>query len=77
MVEIKLNYNYGYEWYSIDDIYVKGYIYDHNDNLLKDDSLVNYFSEVNNEEDFKNKLINANGLFSIIIKKENIIGCFH
>ncbi len=69
---IKLNYNYGFKWHNQDDIFVKGYIYDEHNNFYKDEKLVEYFSCVQNKDQFKEKLCNANGVFSVIIKLESM-----
>ncbi len=68
MHEIKLNLNYAYNWYSKNNIYVKGYIFDKNNNLLIEEKLISYFENITNENEFKDKLIDANGIFSVIIE---------
>lgn len=73
MLNLQLNYNYGYKWYSSNKVYVKGYLFDKNNNLLEKDSLINYFTNINNEEEFIQKLINTNGIFSVIIQMKDLI----
>ncbi len=72
MINIQLNYNNGYKWHSLNGIYVKGYIFDEKNNLFSEKNLIDYFYNVNNKDEFIEKLINANGIFSVIIIKENI-----
>lgn len=69
MVEIELKYNFGYKWYENDGIYVKGYLFDKDDRLYKDNELIKYFKNIKDQNDFKNRLIEANGIFSVIIHK--------
>lgn len=64
---IKLDYNYGFKWFIKNNTYVKGYIFDENNKLYKDEELVDYFIDVKNQDDFNKKLINANGIFSVIV----------
>jgi len=73
LLTVKLNHNHGYKWFCQDEIYVKGYLFDNDNNLLENEKLVNYFLEVGSEEEFKDKLIEANGIFSVLIKRENIL----
>jgi len=69
---IYLKYNNGFKWFSNKEIYVKGYIID-NDIVYEGESLIEYFSEVKNDSDFKDKIKRAKGLFSVIIKEKNKI----
>jgi len=73
MINIRLAYNRGYEWFSKNDIFVKGYILTFDDRLLRNNDLVNYFSGIHSFSDFRTKLQQANGLFSVIIKKQNTL----
>ena len=73
MTSIRLSYNKGYKWFHENSTYVKGYILTPENQLLRDAELVNYFSSIETEDDFKMKLQQANGLFSVIIKKEERI----
>jgi len=69
-VEINLSYNKGFKWFSSNSIYVKGYLFDTNNNLYKEELLIKYFENINTIEEFKQKLIDANGIFSVVIKQE-------
>ena len=72
-LQINLNYNYGYRWYSNNNIKVKGYIYDEKNVIYKNENLLNYFENISTEEEFRNAISNANGIFSVIIQKEKKI----
>jgi len=72
---IFLKYNYGFKWYKKDDMYIKGYLFDDNDVLYKEDKLINYFVEANNKKEFENKLLKANGFFAVIMEKNDKIFC--
>jgi asparagine synthase (glutamine-hydrolysing) len=72
-LQVNLNYNYGYRWYSNNNIKVKGYIFDEKNFLYEKENLLNYFENINTEEEFKNAISNANGIFSVIIQKDKKI----
>ena len=42
MIRILLTYNKGYEWFSKNDIFVKGYIFTSDNQLIKDNALIDY-----------------------------------
>jgi len=71
--DIKLKYNYGYQWYIENGIYVKGYLFDQDDVLWEGAALTSYFSEVQSDADFRHKLEVANGMFSVIIDREDVV----
>ena len=72
-IEVILNYNYGYRWYSTNNIKVKGYFFDEKNFLYENENLLNYFKNIITEEEFKNAISNINGIFSVIIQKEKNI----
>lgn len=72
-IEVALQYNYGYTWYTADGISVKGFIYNEQNEVLCDAALQAYFEQVQTEEEFKARLKAANGLFSVLIQKEDMI----
>ena len=72
-LQVNLNYNYGYKWYSNNNIKVKGYIYDEKNVIYKNENLLNYFENISTEEEFRNAISNANGIFSVIIQKDKKI----
>ena len=67
MLDIKLNYNHGYKWFESGGIYVKGYLYDINDNLYSEEELISYFRKIQTIKEFTQKIKQANGIFSVII----------
>ena len=70
MISIRLSCNKGYKWFRENDIYVKGYILAPDGQLLKESALATYFSSIETPDDFKKRLKQANGLFSVVIKKD-------
>ena len=72
MIKIRLSYNKGYKWFNADNAYVKGFVLA-DDKVLRETELVDYFSSAKTDDDFKKKLQKANGLYSVIIKKENAV----
>ena len=73
MIKIRLSHNKGYKWFNMNNIFVKGYVLTTDNRLLREAELVNYFSSAQTHNEFKNKLQQANGLYSVIIKKDNTV----
>lgn len=72
MVDIKLYNNNAYNWYSRDNIFVIGYLIIDN-KIYKDEQLINYVEKIKSKEELKEKLIEANGYYSIVIKNNDEI----
>ncbi len=70
-IEIALHYHYGYSWYSEKGISVKGFIFSEQNKVLKGAELLHYFGHVQTEQDFKALVEAANGLFSVIVHRED------
>lgn len=70
---IILNNNSGFRWFNNSKCYTRGYIYDEANKLYRNEELVQYFSDVNNENEFRNKLKNANGVFSVVVCVDDLI----
>jgi asparagine synthase (glutamine-hydrolysing) len=66
-MNIVLNNNLGFKWFNNNYCFVKGYLYDNANKLYKDEDLINYFCIVENEAEFRNKLIDANGNFAVVL----------
>jgi asparagine synthase (glutamine-hydrolysing) len=66
-MNIALNNNLGFKWFNNNYCFVKGYLYDNANKLYKDEDLINYFCIVENEAEFRNKLIDANGNFAVVL----------
>lgn len=67
-MKIELKNNNGFQWYSSENIWVKGYIFDTENKLYEKEKLLEYFSKVKNLDEFEEKLKNANGMFCVIIE---------
>jgi asparagine synthase (glutamine-hydrolysing) len=73
MITIQLRNNFGFSWHKNDRVYAKGYLFDENDNIYQGDTLVAFFANVDTSHAFKTKLEQSNGIFSVIIKKDDLI----
>jgi asparagine synthase (glutamine-hydrolysing) len=73
MIEIELKHNYGFKWFEDKGVYVKGYLFDENNQIFQNQNLISYFDTVKTIEEFEEKLKNANGLFSVIIKRDHFL----
>jgi len=67
-VEIKLKST---DWCNNGRTFVRGYCFDSFDTFLQGDSLLSYFDNIASESEFLERLISANGLFSVIISSGN------
>ncbi|MDR1763318.1 MAG: asparagine synthase C-terminal domain-containing protein [Dysgonamonadaceae bacterium] len=67
--DIRLNLNKAYRWFSKNGVHAKGYLFDSEENLYRGEELCTYFSEAKNEQDFRDKLADANGVFSVVIER--------
>ena len=70
MKNIKLTKNKVFQWHHDAGIYAIGYLFAPNGNLYRDADLCAYFNHIENENDFRQKLLSGNGTFSVIIQKE-------
>ncbi|MDR2928933.1 MAG: hypothetical protein LBV41_12160 [Cytophagaceae bacterium] len=75
MLHIKLTHNKGYKWFSRNNVHVKGYILTPDNRLLKDGNLADYFLPAQTLDDFKRKLQQANGLYAVVIQKDDRTLC--
>ncbi|KAA6301422.1 MAG: hypothetical protein EZS26_002409 [Candidatus Ordinivivax streblomastigis] len=73
MTHIRLVYNSGYQWVKKEDVYVKGFIFTPDNQLLRAEQLADYFSNISSFHVFQERLQQANGLFSVVVKKGNIL----
>ena len=72
MVNIKLTRNKGFKWFHQEGIYAKGYLFDPDGILHRDENICSYFNaKSRHKEDFRQALLSANGVFSVIIQREN------
>jgi asparagine synthase (glutamine-hydrolysing) len=70
MEMIQLFHNKGFSWYTESEISVKGYLFDNLNNFIYGEQLINYFSGISSFPDFEERVSFANGVFSVIIRKE-------
>lgn len=73
MPSIKLIHQNAYPWHEKDGIYAKGFIFTSKDQLLEEDDLISYFADCQDIKSFKNKLSDANGMFSVIIQRDGFL----
>lgn len=71
MILVRLERNNGFAWYSHDNAHVKGYIFDKEGVLLKNQQLIDYFKDVKDVKTFSKLLIKSNGIFSVIIQQKD------
>jgi len=67
MIHTKLINNNGFQWFSEAGISVKGFLYDQNNRLLKNEKLAQYFNS-ETKQVLTTKLQQANGLFAVVIQ---------
>ncbi len=67
-MEIKLQSS---NWYNNGKTFVRGYCFDSYNTFLQGYSLLSYFDNIASESEFLERLISANGLFSVIISSGN------
>jgi len=70
MITIKLTKNNVFQWHCENGISAIGYLFTPAGKLYRDSELCTFFDSVETENDFLQKLLSANGNFSVIIQKE-------
>ncbi len=70
-INIELKKNLGFEWINNNHIFVKGYIFDKDNEYYHSERLLEYFSDVRNESELINKLKDINGNFSLVINRDD------
>jgi len=70
-IKTYLTYQKGFTWHTKGACSVKGYMFTPEGNFLSGDKLASYFSGINNIEEIKSVISNANGQFSLIIVLQN------
>jgi len=73
MTEIKLIQNKGFRWFTNETIFVKGCFFDSDNNFYEKENMLNYFSDVKTTKDFISKISEANGIFTVLIHREDRI----
>jgi len=69
MIIIKLTKNKNVPWHHEGGIYATGYLFAPDGKLYRDADLCAYFANIETESDFRQRLLSANGNFSVIIQK--------
>jgi asparagine synthase (glutamine-hydrolysing) len=72
MIETILLNNKGFSWSTSDNVSVKGYLFDLSGNYYENEALVKYFDGVESIAEFKQKITQANGVFTVIIRFNQI-----
>lgn len=61
----------GKNWHSSENVWVRGYCFNKEEQLLEGETLSAYFASAENAEQFSSLLHSANGIFAVIIDKPN------
>lgn len=72
-MKVTIRNNKGFSWYSNENLFVKGYIFDTKNNFYEKEKLAEFFKNINSEDDFIKIIADINGVFSVIIKIDNKI----
>lgn len=70
-VEIIISEKSVYKWFNNNSVYVRGYIFDENNNFYENENLLEYFSGCNSPDTFSSKISRTNGLFTVVCITEN------
>ena len=73
MVKVELEYNHGFRWQSKDGCHVRGFIHTSKNQFFTGESLADYFLQANNYFEFIALLKEADGMFSVILVREEKI----
>lgn len=71
MFDIRLLHQNGYAWSDDGRVFVKGFLFDEKDELLRGEPLRSFFADCSTREQLAQRLETANGMFSVIIKNED------
>jgi asparagine synthase (glutamine-hydrolysing) len=71
-IKINIKNNKGFKWTNDGSVFFKGFIL-FNGNYLKEEHVINLFNKYSGFQEIKNIIKSADGLFSLIIKKENSV----
>ncbi len=73
MIKIKLLHNKGVKWYKNETVSVKGCFFDDKNNFYEKEKMPLFFDGINKIEDFIETVSKINGIFTVILNKENQI----
>jgi asparagine synthase (glutamine-hydrolysing) len=71
MIAIKLTDNKVFGWRHADQVYAKGYCFGPDGQLYRETALCKYFADAETEDDFRHRLLSANGLFSVVVQRKD------
>ncbi|MCE5286194.1 MAG: 7-cyano-7-deazaguanine synthase [Pelosinus sp.] len=69
MLIVHLKNNRGYQWFEKEGIYCKGYFINQDNKIFSDERTVDYFSNINSENDFLEIMKEVNGFFSVLVQR--------
>jgi asparagine synthase (glutamine-hydrolysing) len=72
MIKVDLHINNGFKWYTKNNISVKGFLFDSDQDYFEKEQLAGYFKNVKTKKELLDKISNANGLFTVLIKNSDI-----
>ncbi len=73
MAIVNLRNNSGFSWYSKGDCHVKGFAHTSSGKYLREEALLDYFMDGSDFADFKKKVSDANGMFSVVVSVEGMV----
>ncbi len=73
MKNVFLKNNKGFSWFCNEKVSVKGYFFDSENNYYSESKLISFFEDVYSEKDFINKIKEANGVFTVVIRHSDTI----
>lgn len=68
MDTIKLIDNKGFSWFSSENIFIKGYFFDEENNYYEKEKALLFFKNINFDHQFIKRIKSINGIFTVIIK---------
>lgn len=73
MIDIGLRLNGGYQWFSENDLFVKGAAFDDFGKFLSGCDLLSFFQNIVDFSDFQHRLRRLNGIFSVVARKNDVV----
>ena len=65
-MSVYCKHNRGFQWYSNNNTFAKGYLYNEQNELFTDEAIIHFFQDATTVDSFEKKLKSANGFFIII-----------
>lgn len=73
MIKLQLEHQCAFPWFSNGNIWCKGFLFDMENHLYKEEALLHYFENVANEAAFEERIRNANGQFAVIVQNGEML----